>query len=87
MQPTTFVAVSHEIDYEPLRIQAQSFNLYADPFIIKQIIVVENFTRGKRLDWRMGLIADFWTRRHLFRSKQDAFAAMQRLKWAGSYNV
>jgi hypothetical protein len=56
MQPTTFVTVAHEIDYELLKIQARSLDLYADPSIIKQIIVVENFTPGKELDWRAELL-------------------------------
>jgi hypothetical protein len=34
MQPTTFVTVAHEIDYELLKIQARSFDIYADPSII-----------------------------------------------------
>jgi hypothetical protein len=57
VQATTFVTVSHEIDFELLKIQARSFELYADPAIIKLIIVVENFTPGKALDWRAELLA------------------------------
>ena len=56
MQPTTFVTVAHEIDYELLRIQARSFGLHADPSIVKQLIVVENFTPGNELDWRAELL-------------------------------
>jgi hypothetical protein len=56
MQPATFVTVAHEIDYELLKIQARSFDLYADPCIIREIIVVENFTPNKELDWRAELL-------------------------------
>jgi hypothetical protein len=57
MQATTFVTIAHEIDYELLKIQARSFSLYGDPSLIKSIIVVENFTPGKELDWRAELLS------------------------------
>jgi hypothetical protein len=56
MQPTTFVTVAHEIDFELLKIQARSLDRYADPSIIKQVIVVENFTPQKELAWRAELL-------------------------------
>jgi hypothetical protein len=47
----TFVTVSHYEDFEVLRLQARSLQLYLPRDLLSEIIVVENPTPGRLTDW------------------------------------
>lgn len=54
-----FVTVAHAADEWMLRIQARSMRTYLPPSLLGEIIVVENFDRGREVDWRDRLRAEY----------------------------
>lgn len=53
---TTIVTVAFEGDYRGMRLQAHSLAKFCKPGTISRIIVIENFSPSKGVDWRQDLL-------------------------------
>lgn len=72
MRKYTIVTVVFEDDAELLSLQARSLNLYGDPTIIEEIIVIDNFVGTKPKRWEEKLLAAYGIHSHKVRIVQAA---------------